>query len=41
LVYEELGLLEEAENAYRTARSIDPNHGPSVLAVDRLARRDE
>lgn len=40
-VYERLGLIDEAETAYRTARGIDPNHGPSVLAVDRLARRDE
>ena len=39
--YEELGRLRDAEAAYRAARSVDPNHGPSVQAVDRLARRGE
>jgi tetratricopeptide (TPR) repeat protein len=41
LTYEALGQLDEAVAAYRTARSIDPNHGPSVLAFDRLSRRDD
>lgn len=41
LTYEALASLEEAVAAYRTARSIDPNHGPSVLAFDRLSRRDD
>ena len=39
--YEAQGQLREAEAAYRAARSVDPNHGPSVQAVDRLARRGE
>lgn len=39
--YEALGRLREAEAAYRAARSVDPNHGPSVQAVDRFARRGE
>jgi tetratricopeptide (TPR) repeat protein len=41
LTYEALEQLDEAVAAYRTARSIDPNHGPSVLAFDRLSRRDD
>lgn len=39
--YEAVGRLRDAEAAYRAARSVDPNHGPSVQAVDRLARRGE
>jgi len=39
--YEAQGRIREAEAAYRAARSVDPNHGPSVQAVDRLARRSD
>lgn len=39
--YEALDRLREAEAAYRAARSVDPNHGPSVQAVDRFTRRGE
>jgi tetratricopeptide (TPR) repeat protein len=41
VTYEALALLDQAISAYRTARSIDPNHGPSVLAFDRLSRRGD
>lgn len=37
--YEALGDLPQAEAAYRGARAVDPNHAPSVQAVDRLTRR--
>jgi tetratricopeptide (TPR) repeat protein len=36
---EALGKPIEAEAAYRAARTADPNHGPSVRALDRLTRR--
>jgi tetratricopeptide (TPR) repeat protein len=39
--YEALGQLRDAEAAYRAARSVDPNHGPSVQAVDRMTRRGD
>jgi tetratricopeptide (TPR) repeat protein len=41
ITYEALGQLDQAVSAYRTARNIDPNHGPSVLAFDRLSRRGD
>lgn len=37
--YEALGDLAQAEAAYKAARAVDPNHAPSVQAVDRLTRR--
>jgi len=37
--YESLGQLTDAEVAYKAARSADPNYGPAVSAIDRLARR--
>jgi tetratricopeptide (TPR) repeat protein len=37
--YESLGRLTDAEVAYKAARSADPNYGPAVAAIDRLARR--
>lgn len=37
--YESLGRLTDAEVAYKAARSADPNYGPAVRALDRLARR--
>jgi tetratricopeptide (TPR) repeat protein len=39
--HEALGQLRDAEAAYRAARSVDPNHAPSVQAVDRMTRRGE
>lgn len=39
--HETSGQLRDAEAAYRAARSADPNHTPSVQAVDRLTRRGE
>jgi tetratricopeptide (TPR) repeat protein len=39
--HEALGQLRDAEAAYRAARSVDPNHAPSVQAVDRLTRRGD
>jgi tetratricopeptide (TPR) repeat protein len=39
--YEALGQLRDAEAAYRAARSVDPNHAPSVQAVDRMTRRGD
>jgi tetratricopeptide (TPR) repeat protein len=38
-VYEAIGDLAQAEAAYKAARAVDPNHAPSVQAVDRLTRR--
>jgi tetratricopeptide (TPR) repeat protein len=37
--YEAIGDPQQAEAAYRAARAVDPNHAPSVQAVDRLTRR--
>lgn len=37
--FESLGRLTDAEVAYKAARSADPNYGPAVRAIDRLARR--
>ena len=37
--YEALGDFAQAEAAYKAARAVDPNHAPSVQAVDRLTRR--
>jgi len=37
--YESLGLMADAEVSYKAARSADPNYGPAVQAIDRLARR--
>jgi tetratricopeptide (TPR) repeat protein len=37
--YERLGDLVSAEVSYKAARSVDPNFGPAVQALDRLSRR--
>lgn len=37
--FEALGMLEEAESHYRSARSTDPNYIPAATALDRLSRR--
>jgi tetratricopeptide (TPR) repeat protein len=39
VAYEALGDARQAEAAYKAARAVDPNHAPSVQAVDRLTRR--
>jgi tetratricopeptide (TPR) repeat protein len=37
--YESLGETTRAEVSYKAARGADPNYGPAILALERLARR--
>jgi tetratricopeptide (TPR) repeat protein len=37
--YEQIGETTRAEVSYKAARGADPNYGPALLALERLARR--